>query len=102
MTCELSRGCIPLRFHSFQVVSNPEIKSLQNVLLDALVDPSRKTAKALDSLLATSFVHYIDSSSLALVSALTLGAMGRTQGILIHFSAPGCPHSRERFTRKER
>ena len=40
---------------------------MQSVLLDALVDPSRKTGKALDALLATSFAHFIDSSSLALV-----------------------------------
>lgn len=40
---------------------------MQAVLLDALVDPSRKTPKALDALLATTFAHFIDSSSLALV-----------------------------------
>lgn len=51
-----------------EVVDNPEIQAMQSVLLGALVDPSRKTGKALDSLLTTSFVHYIDASSLALVS----------------------------------
>ncbi|KAF7965509.1 hypothetical protein HWV62_43100 [Athelia sp. TMB] len=49
-----------------EVISNPEIKSLVPVLLKALVDPA-KTANALASLLKTSFMHYIDQSSLALV-----------------------------------
>lgn len=50
-----------------EVISNPEIKSLVPVLLKALVDPA-KTPAALASLLKTSFMHYIDNSSLALVS----------------------------------
>ncbi|KAF5374683.1 hypothetical protein D9615_008940 [Tricholomella constricta] len=49
-----------------EVISNPEIQSLVPVLLKALVDPA-KTANALTSLLKTSFMHYIDHSSLALV-----------------------------------
>ncbi|EPQ55338.1 ARM repeat-containing protein [Gloeophyllum trabeum ATCC 11539] len=49
-----------------EVISNPEIKHLSPVLLKALVDPG-KTPNALSSLLKTSFVHYIDQSSLALV-----------------------------------
>lgn len=40
---------------------------MQAVLLEALVDPSKKTPKALDALLATTFAHFIDASSLALV-----------------------------------
>jgi hypothetical protein len=51
-----------------EVISNPEIQSLVPVLLKALVDPA-KTSNALASLLKTSFMHYIDRSSLALVSA---------------------------------
>lgn len=50
-----------------EVISNPEIQSLVPVLLKALVDPA-KTSNALSSLLKTSFMHYIDHSSLALVS----------------------------------
>jgi hypothetical protein len=50
-----------------EVISNPEIQSLVPVLLKALVDPA-KTSNALASLLKTSFMHYIDHSSLALVS----------------------------------
>ena len=59
-----------------QVVSNPEIQAMQSALLGALVDPSKKTGKALDVLLSTSFVHYIDASSLALVS-IHLSALGK-------------------------
>lgn len=50
-----------------EVVDNPEIKTMQGTLLGALVDPTNKTLKALNTLLTTSFVHYIDPSSLALI-----------------------------------
>lgn len=50
-----------------EVISNPEIQQLVPVLLEALSDPNRKTMKALTALLQTSFVHYIDPPSLALV-----------------------------------
>ncbi|GAA5855038.1 hypothetical protein JCM8547_002355 [Rhodosporidiobolus lusitaniae] len=50
-----------------EVVSNPEIQEMTNILLDALIDPARKTAKALDTLLTTTFAHFIDASSLALL-----------------------------------
>jgi hypothetical protein len=50
-----------------EVINNPEIQALVPVLLKALVDPDR-TPRALTSLLKTSFMHYIDQSSLALVS----------------------------------
>ncbi|GBE83943.1 eIF-2-alpha kinase activator GCN1 [Sparassis crispa] len=49
-----------------EVISNPEIQSLVPVFLKALVDPG-KTPNALSALLKTSFMHYIDHSSLALV-----------------------------------
>jgi hypothetical protein len=49
-----------------EVISNPEIQKMVPILLKALVDPS-KTPNALSSLLKTSFMHYIDHSSLALV-----------------------------------
>ncbi|EMD33195.1 hypothetical protein CERSUDRAFT_142825 [Gelatoporia subvermispora B] len=49
-----------------EVISNPEIQSLVPVFLKAMVDPA-KTPNALSSLLKTSFAHYIDHSSLALV-----------------------------------
>lgn len=50
-----------------EVISNPEIKSLVNVLLKALSDPTKHTDEALDSLIKVSFVHYLDAPSLALV-----------------------------------
>ncbi|GAA5827172.1 hypothetical protein JCM11251_001152 [Rhodosporidiobolus azoricus] len=50
-----------------EVVTNPEIQEMTNILLDALIDPARKTAKALDTLLTTTFAHFIDASSLALL-----------------------------------
>jgi hypothetical protein len=49
-----------------EIIANPEIQSLVPVLLKALADPA-KTPNALSSLLKTSFTHYIDHSSLALV-----------------------------------
>lgn len=49
-----------------EVISNPEIQALVPVFLKAMVDPS-KTPTALTALLKTSFMHYIDHSSLALV-----------------------------------
>ena len=50
-----------------EVVVNPEVKTMSPTLLDALVDPTRKTQRALDALLAAAFAHRLDSSSLALV-----------------------------------
>ncbi|KAI0800349.1 ARM repeat-containing protein [Fomes fomentarius] len=49
-----------------EVISNPEIQSLVPVFLKAMVDPG-KTPIALTALIKTSFMHYIDHSSLALV-----------------------------------
>ena len=53
-----------------EVISNPEIQSLVPVFLKAMVDPA-KTPSALTALLKTSFMHYIDHSSLALVRRIT-------------------------------
>ena len=50
-----------------EVISNPEIQSLVPVFLKAMVDPA-KTPNALSALIKTSFMHYIDHSSLDLVS----------------------------------
>jgi hypothetical protein len=50
-----------------EVINNPEIQALVPMLLKALVDPG-KTTNALSALLKTSFMHYINHSSLALVS----------------------------------
>ncbi|CDZ97184.1 Protein containing adaptin N-terminal region [Phaffia rhodozyma] len=53
-----------------EVIHNPEIKALVPTLLKALVDPTSKTNLALTSLLNTSFAHFIDSPSLALVAPI--------------------------------
>lgn len=53
-----------------EVLSNPEIKQIQSTLLKALGDPTGKTNAALTALLKTSFVHYLDAPSLALVRSL--------------------------------
>ena len=50
-----------------EVISNPEVKSLVGILLKALSDPTKYTDDALDALIKVSFVHYLDSPSLALI-----------------------------------
>ena len=62
-----------------EVISNPEVKSLVNLLLKALSDPTKYTEDALDGLIKVSFVHYLDSPSLALVvRILERGLSGRS------------------------
>jgi HEAT repeat protein len=50
-----------------RVIKNPEIQELVPTLIAALVDPNNKTLPSLTALIETSFVHYIDSPSLALI-----------------------------------
>ncbi|KAF1816139.1 ARM repeat-containing protein [Eremomyces bilateralis CBS 781.70] len=50
-----------------EVINNPEIRGVVDILLKALSDPTKHTETALDSLLKISFVHYLDAPSLALV-----------------------------------
>ncbi|WWD15877.1 hypothetical protein CI109_100301 [Kwoniella shandongensis] len=50
-----------------EVLSNPEVKSIVNTLMKALADPTAKTNTALALLLKTTFEHYLDAPSLALV-----------------------------------
>lgn len=50
-----------------EVLNNPEIKAIQSTLMKALADPTAKTNTALSSLLKTTFEHYLDAPSLALV-----------------------------------
>lgn len=59
-----------------EVISNPEIKSLVNILLKALSDPTKYTEEALDSLLKVSFAHYLDAPSLALVVRILERGLG--------------------------
>lgn len=85
--------------HLAQVITNPEIQQIQNVILDALVDPAGKTAKALDSLISTSFAHFIDSSSLALVSSLWRFARCIPDGSADNFA--GRTNPRQRIARAQ-
>ena len=59
-----------------EVISNPEVKSLVNVLLKALSDPTKYTDDALDSLIKISFTHYLDAPSLALISRILERGLG--------------------------
>ncbi|KAJ3329947.1 translational activator of GCN4 [Blyttiomyces sp. JEL0837] len=62
--------------HFGQVIKNPEIQEHVPVLINALVDPNNKTLPALSALLETSFVHYIDSPSLALIVPILQRGLG--------------------------
>ncbi|PHH91372.1 hypothetical protein CDD83_733 [Cordyceps sp. RAO-2017] len=53
-----------------EVISNPEIKGLVDVLLKALSDPTKYTDEALDSLIKVQFIHYLDAPSLALITRI--------------------------------
>ena len=59
-----------------EVISNPEVKSLVNILLKALSDPTKYTEEALDALIKVSFVHYLDAPSLALIVRILERALG--------------------------
>jgi hypothetical protein len=59
-----------------EVISNPEVKSLVDVLLKALSDPTKYTDEALDSLIKVQFVHYLDAPSLALVTRILQRGLG--------------------------
>lgn len=50
-----------------EVIRNPEIQALVPALVNAIGDPTKYTEVALDGLLKTKFVHFIDAPSLALV-----------------------------------
>ncbi|KAF6793032.1 translational activator GCN1 [Colletotrichum sojae] len=59
-----------------EVISNPEIKSLVDILLKALSDPTKYTDEALDALIKVQFVHYLDAPSLALVTRILQRGLG--------------------------
>lgn len=50
-----------------EVIRNPEIQAVVPALVAAIGDPTKYTEEALDSLIKTQFVHYIDGPSLALI-----------------------------------
>lgn len=49
------------------VIRNPEIQAIVPDLINAIGDPTKYTDVALDKLIRTQFVHYIDGPSLALI-----------------------------------
>lgn len=59
-----------------EVINNPEIKSLVDILLKALSDPTKYTEDALDGLIKVSFVHYLDAPSLALIVRILERGLG--------------------------
>lgn len=59
-----------------EVINNPEIKGLVDILLKALSDPTKYTDEALESLIKVQFVHYLDAPSLALVSRILQRGLG--------------------------
>lgn len=50
-----------------EVIRNPEIQAIVPDLIQAIGDPTKYTDNALDKLIKTQFVHYIDGPSLALI-----------------------------------
>lgn len=50
-----------------EVIRNPEIQAIVPDLINAIGDPTKYTDLALDKLIKTQFVHYIDGPSLALI-----------------------------------
>ena len=63
-----------------EVISNPEVKSLVNILLKALSDPTKYTDDALDALIKVSFIHYLDAPSLALIVRILGRGLGDRSG----------------------
>lgn len=63
-----------------EVISNPEVKGLVNILLKALSDPTKHTDDALDALIKVSFIHYLDSPSLALIVRILERGLGDRSG----------------------
>lgn len=59
-----------------EVITNPEIKGLVDIILKALSDPTKYTDEALDSLIKVQFVHYLDAPSLALVTRILQRGLG--------------------------
>ncbi|UKZ59846.1 uncharacterized protein TrAtP1_001138 [Trichoderma atroviride] len=58
------------------VINNPEVKSLVDIILKALSDPTKYTDEALESLIKVQFVHYLDAPSLALITRILQRGLG--------------------------
>lgn len=64
-----------------QVIKNPEVSAQREVILAALSDPGTATARALEALWTTSWMHSVDPPALALlIPILRRGLTDRTPG----------------------
>ena len=59
-----------------EVISNPEVKMVVDILLKALSDPTKYTDDALDALIKIQFAHFLDAPSLALVVRILERGLG--------------------------
>lgn len=82
-----------------EVISNPEIQEMVPTLLKALGDPNKFTEPALDKLLTTAFIHYIDGPSLALVYHHLLCTNSKILPILTRGLKERNPSSRRKSAR---
>lgn len=63
-----------------EVITNPEVQGIVDILLKALSDPTKYTDDALDSLIKVQFVHYLDAPSLALVTRILQRGLASRSG----------------------
>ncbi|CAI4214985.1 unnamed protein product [Parascedosporium putredinis] len=63
-----------------EVITNPEVQGIVDILLKALSDPTKYTDDALDSLIKVHFVHYLDAPSLALVTRILQRGLASRSG----------------------
>jgi HEAT repeat protein len=82
-----------------EVISNPEVQDMVPILLKALGDPNKYTENALDKLLSTAFIHYIDGPSLALVYIFCDCSDGQVLPILTRGLKERNPSSRRKSAR---
>jgi len=68
-------------------ISSPEISEISEVLIKALSNPYDESKKALEVLLQTQFVHYIDTASLSLIIPVIEYGLRNRDSILRKFAS---------------